>query len=68
MRLHSWPWWTAPLIYVVGYGVILALALKRPPFGRCDGCRRFACPLVGRGLSRRREHAYCGDCMPELYE
>ena len=36
-------------------------------FGQCSGCLEWRCPKVGPFLARRREHAYCPDCMLELY-
>lgn len=36
--------------------------------GQCIGCLKRRCPMVGSFWSgRHREHAYCPECMPELY-
>lgn len=36
--------------------------------GQCIGCLKRRCPMVGSvWTGRRREHAYCPECMPELY-
>lgn len=36
--------------------------------GQCVGCNKRKCPMVGNfWIGRHREHAYCPDCMPEVY-
>jgi hypothetical protein len=44
----------------------MAWLLRWWRFGQCIGCGRLACPKSGPIGARRRDHAYCHDCMPEL--
>ncbi len=39
----------------------------RTAVGTCEGCRKPRCEIIGSGAARRRRHAFCAVCMPELY-
>jgi hypothetical protein len=58
------PFMAVGMVLAYATEFIVAKVVKTAP---CMGCAIGRVPIVGPWYARRRQHAYCAFCMPELY-